>query len=70
MARAPCDVMKSARVKAGKTQEQIAAELHVTQPLVAKWESGLAFPQTKNIRRVAKVYGVRPEQLLPEREAS
>lgn len=70
MARQPCELMKAARERQGKTQSQIAAELGVTQPLIAKWEAGDGLPQTKDIRNVARVYRLRPEQLLPEAKAS
>lgn len=57
--------MKSARKRLKKTQQQIADELDVPQPLVSRWEAGDGYPQTKDIRRVARVYGVKPERLLP-----
>lgn len=65
----PCEVMRAAREKAGKTQQEIADEVGVTQPLIHKWESGDGFPRTEDIRRVAKAYGVKPDQLIPADEA-
>lgn len=58
--------LKRAREKLKKTQLQIAAELGCTQPTVHAWEADEALPRTADVRAVAKVYGLRPEQLLPE----
>ena len=58
--------MKAARDKLELTQAEMAGRLGVTQPLIARWESGDAYPRTEDIRRVADAYGVKPEQLLPE----
>jgi transcriptional regulator with XRE-family HTH domain len=70
MAKAPCELMKAARKKAGKTQSDIATELGFTQAQISKWEAGDGFPATLDVRRVARVYGLRPEQLLPADEAN
>lgn len=69
MAKTPAELMRAAREKAEKTQSQLADELGVTQPLIAKWEAGKAFPKTEDIRRVADAYGLKPEQLLPANAA-
>lgn len=60
------DRLKRAREKLGKTQTDIANELGRTQPTVHAWESGDASPRAKDIRAVAKAYGLRPDQILPE----
>jgi transcriptional regulator with XRE-family HTH domain len=65
----PCELMRAARLLAGKSQYEIATELGVAQALVSKWETGKGWPSTKNIRRVAKAYGLLPEQLLPRAAA-
>ena len=59
------DRLKRARKRKGKTQLEMATELGVTQPLIAKWEDGRGLPVTDDLRRVAAAYGLRPEQLLP-----
>lgn len=69
MLKPPNEVMRAAREKNGKTQADIAAELKVTQGIVAMWETGERTPPTKKIRTIAKVYGVKPETLLPESAA-
>jgi transcriptional regulator with XRE-family HTH domain len=58
-------LMRAARTKLKKTQSEIAAELGCTQPSVANWENDHTLPRTEEVRTVAKVYGLRPEQLLP-----
>lgn len=69
MAKAPHELMRAARERADKTQAQIADELGVTQPLIAKWEKGDGLPKTEDVRRVARAYGLKPEQILPAEEA-
>ena len=59
------DRLKRARKRNGKTQAQIAAEVGVTQPLVAKWEDGGGLPITDDLRKAARAYGLRPDQLIP-----
>jgi transcriptional regulator with XRE-family HTH domain len=61
----PAEVLRAAREKQDKTQQDIADELDVSQALISKWESGTPVP-SKKLRLVAKVYGVRPERLIPD----
>ena len=70
MTKTPAECMRAARDKAGKTQADIAHELGVTQPLIAKWEAGDALPRTEDVRKVAKAYGLKPEQILPQEDKS
>lgn len=72
MAQAKHDVgpvLRAAREKLDWTQAEMAAELGVTQPLIARWEAGDALPRTEDVRSVAAAYKLKPEQLLPERAA-
>jgi transcriptional regulator with XRE-family HTH domain len=57
--------MRAARERAGKSQAQIADELGVTQPLIFKWEHDRSHPRTEDVRRVARVYGIKPDLLIP-----
>jgi transcriptional regulator with XRE-family HTH domain len=66
--KSPAELMREAREDAQKTQSEIADELGVTQAAVARWESGAARP--RRVRAVAKAYGLRPEQLLPDENAA
>ncbi len=61
--------LKKARERLGKTQAEVAAELGCTQPTIHAWESDDNLPRTKEVRAVATVYGLKPEQLLPESAA-
>lgn len=58
--------LRKARERLRKRQADIAAELDCTQPTVAAWEADDALPRTADVRAVAKAYGLKPEQLLPE----
>lgn len=69
MSKPPSELMRDARKRLDKTQTQIAEEIGVPQPLISRWESGDGFPRTEDVRRVAKAYGLKPEQLLPATEA-
>jgi transcriptional regulator with XRE-family HTH domain len=57
--------MRKARRAQKKRQRDIAEEVGRTQPTVAAWESGRAFPRLEELRRVARAYGLRPEFLIP-----
>lgn len=63
------EMMRAARDRLGKSQAQIADELGVTQPLIAKWEGGRGSPRTEDVRRVAMAYGIKLELLIPEAKA-
>lgn len=67
---AVAETLRAARTRRGKRQIDIAAELGCTQATVADWETGRALPRTAEIRKVARVYGVRPTQLLPAEAAA
>lgn len=61
--------LKRARKAQGKTQAEIADELDRTQPTVSAWETDEALPRTDEIRAVARVYRLRPEEILPPEAA-
>lgn len=63
------DRLRKARERIGKRQSDIAREVGRTQPTVHAWENGDAYPRAEEIRKVAKAYGLRPEQLLPDEAA-
>lgn len=66
--KTPGELMREARDARGKTQTEIAEELGVSQVMVSKWEADQARP--RKVRTVAKVYGLKPEQLLPDESAA
>ena len=57
-----------ARKARGMTQEELAARLSISRQAVSKWETGTADPSTSNLLALAKLFGVRPEELLQEAE--
>ena len=56
------------RKKNGWSQEEMAEKLSVSRQAVSKWESGQSDPSTTNLLALAKLFGVRPEELLQEAE--
>jgi transcriptional regulator with XRE-family HTH domain len=49
------ETLREARVKAGLTQADLAANLDVTQVAVSKWENGHNDPTVANLRQIADV---------------
>ena len=60
--------IKKFRLERNLTQERLAAMLGVSAQAVSKWESGQSDPSTTNLLALAKLFGVRPEELLQEAE--
>ncbi len=48
----------------GLTQRGLAAEMALTQPVIARWESGKASPNNENLQRLAIALGTTVEALL------
>lgn len=59
------ELMRKSRLKHKKLQRHIAKEVGCTQPTVHDWEIGRSHPKLKQIRVVARAYGLKPEQLIP-----
>lgn len=66
------EVLKEHRTHCGMTQEFVAESLGVSRQAVSKWENGTADPSTSNLLKLAKLYGISPEDLIrsiqPEQE--
>jgi len=62
------EVLKCRRTECKMTQEFVAEALGVSRQAVSKWESGQSDPSTTNLLALAKLFGVRPEELLQEAE--
>lgn len=58
------EVIKKYRKKKGMTQEQMAARLGVTAPAVNKWEKGNALPDVALLAPLARLLGIRTDELL------
>lgn len=55
--------LKGARVNAGLTQEQAAAEFRVSKKTVANWEKGFTFPDAVQIKEIERAYKVKYDDL-------
>lgn len=61
--------IRSCRIRANMTQEQVAERLSVTRQAVTKWESGQSAPSTENLFRLAALFETTVDFLLIEKEA-
>lgn len=52
------------RKERGLTQEQLAEFLGVTRQAVSRWEGDLAFPETDNLTKMSRLFGVSVDWLL------
>lgn len=68
--KTPAELMREAREDAKRTQAELADEIGVSQVAVAKWESGANSVDVRRVRAVAKAYGLKPEQLIPQDESA
>ena len=58
------EVLKDHRMRCGMTQEFVAEAMGVSRQAVSKWENGTADPSTSNLLKLAKLYGIAPEDLI------
>lgn len=56
--------LKSARKRAGLTQEQPAEQLFVSRQAITKWESDKGLPDIENLKQLSKRLDVRIDYLL------
>ena len=56
--------LKELRIKQGLTQKQVAKLLKLDcENRISRWEKGLAIPGLKNLLKLAKLYGVKMDEL-------
>ena len=60
------EALKVHRTECKMTQEFVAEHLGVSRQAVSKWETGASDPSTSNLLALAKLYGIRAEELLQE----
>ena len=60
------EALKAHRTECKMTQEFVAEHLGVSRQAVSKWETGTSDPSTSNLLALAKLYGLRAEELLQE----
>ena len=58
------EVLKEHRTRCSMTQEFVAESMGVSRQAVSKWENGTADPSTSNLLKLAKLYGISPEELI------
>ena len=58
------EVLKAHRTRCSMTQEFVAESLGVSRQAVSKWENGTADPSTSNLLKLAKLFGLSPEELI------
>lgn len=54
------------RKQKGWTQEKLANELEVSRQALSKWELGTAIPDTKNVLKLSRLFGVSTDYLLDD----
>ena len=60
------EIIKKYRIECKMTQEFVAEALGVSRQAVSKWESGISAPSTTNLMALAKLFDVKPEDMLKE----
>ena len=54
----------------GFTQEKLANELYVSRQAVAKWESGIVYPDIANLIQISNLMHVTIDYLVRDQECS
>ena len=60
------EALKAHRTECKMTQEFVADHLGISRQAVSKWETGTSDPSTSNLLALAKLYGIRADELLRE----
>lgn len=58
--------IKTARKRAGMSQQELADAIHVSRSAVAKWESDKGLPDIENLKALAKLFGMTLDELAGE----
>ncbi len=56
--------LKELRIKNNFSQEKLGEELGLSRQSVSKWEQGYAMPDTENLLKLSKLYGVSVDAIL------
>lgn len=62
------DLIRSARKKAGLTQEELAEKIGVKRGAIARWESGVRMPRFGYVMKIASATGNRIEILFQKKK--
>lgn len=59
--------LKEIRTRAGMSQFDVALKLGFkSTDRISRWETGLSYPHIINLFKMARIYGVRADELYPE----
>lgn len=58
------DIFKELRLEKGLSQEKIAEDLEISQPLIAKWESHQSTPSPEMLDYIADYFNVSVDYLI------
>lgn len=58
--------LKSARLKAGLTQEAVADTIHVSRQTISNWENAKSYPDIVSVVDLSNLYGISLDELLKE----
>ena len=58
------ELIRTSRVEAGLTQDDVASRLHVSQPLISRWEQNRQTPSISQCVELERLFGMRPGTLL------
>ncbi len=56
--------LAAARVNAGKTQEDVSAEMHISKNTVVNWENGKSEPTVTQARRLAEYLNIPLDRII------
>lgn len=59
-----CDKLMALRKENGWSQEDFAEKLDVSRQAISRWENGTALPDSQNLLRISKLFGVTADYLL------
>ncbi len=62
------DKLQVIRKSKGMTQEELAEQLSVSRQAVAKWESGMAYPDIMNLVQLSDLFHITVDYLVKENE--
>ena len=60
----PKTIIYELRTKAGMSQDELAAKVHVTRQAVSRWENGETVPNTETLKLLSKLFDVSINTLL------
>lgn len=64
------DKLKALRKKKDLTQEELAKAIYVSRSLIAKYETGIAYPNKDNLEKLAAFFDVNIDDLIENSETT